>query len=128
MLQRPTHRCSLKFAEAHISAAVDLKSCGAPVMMRMMSHSIFDCRHCTPRACGIIGIHRQSGSANAELYEGLLSLQHRGQDSAGMVTTDWVKFHERKDNGLVSDVFNSESRMRKLPGGHGQCLCYRLCR
>ena len=38
------------------------------------------------------------------------------QDSAGMVTTDWVKFHERKDNGLVSDVFNSESRMRKLPG------------
>ena len=34
-----------------------------------------------------------------------------------MVTTDWVKFHERKDNGLVSDVFNSESRMSKLPGG-----------
>jgi glutamine phosphoribosylpyrophosphate amidotransferase len=40
------------------------------------------------------------------------------QDSAGMVTTDWVKFAERKDNGLVSDVFSSESRMRKLPGGH----------
>lgn len=33
-----------------------------------------------------------------------------------MVTTDWDKFHERKDNGLVSDVFSSESRMRKLPG------------
>lgn len=36
-------------------------------------------RHCTPRACGIIGIHKQGGFANAELYEGLLSLQHRGQ-------------------------------------------------
>lgn len=39
-----------------------------------------------------------------------------------MVTTDWVKFHERKDNGLVSDVFNSESRMKKLPGQLAQAL------
>ena len=46
------------------------------------------------------------------------------QDSAGMVTTDWVKFHERKDNGLVSDVFNSESRMRKLPG-RSHLWCHR---
>lgn len=49
------------------------------------------------------------------IYNGVTCRYH--QDSAGMVTTDWVKFHERKDNGLVSDVFNSESRMRKLPGG-----------
>ena len=47
-------------------------------------------RHCTPRACGIIGIHRQSGSANAELYEGLLSLQHRGQASRGAVRLSCV--------------------------------------
>jgi hypothetical protein len=39
--------------------------------------------------------------AAAELYEGLLMLQHRGQDSAGMVTTDWEKFVEHKNNGLV---------------------------
>jgi hypothetical protein len=41
-------------------------------------------RHCTPRACGIIGIHKQGGFANAELYEGLLSLQHRGQVRPGI--------------------------------------------
>lgn len=71
------------------------------------------------RGCGIIGIQKQSGNANVELYEGLLSLQHRGQDSAGMVTTDWQRFHERKDNGLVADVFASEARMAKLPGRCG---------
>ena len=35
------------------------------------------------RMCGIIGVYRSDGSANVELYEGLLMLQHRGQDSAG---------------------------------------------
>ena len=38
--------------------------------------------------CGIIGIYKRQGPANVELYEGLLMLQHRGQDSAGMVTSD----------------------------------------
>ena len=53
--------------------------------------------------CGIVGIFRHEGQVSAELYEGLLMLQHRGQDSAGMVTfattvagsrlteTAWVK-------------------------------------
>lgn len=40
------------------------------------------------RMCGIIGVYKHDGSANVEIYEGLLMLQHRGQDSAGMVTTD----------------------------------------
>ena len=35
--------------------------------------------------CGIIGIFKHEGQANVEIYEGLLMLQHRGQDSAGMV-------------------------------------------
>jgi glutamine phosphoribosylpyrophosphate amidotransferase len=43
-------------------------------------------------------------------------LQHRGQDSAGMVTTDWSKFREYKDNGLVKDVFAKKSVMDKLTG------------
>ena len=33
--------------------------------------------------CGIIGVYKTEGNANVELYEGLLMLQHRGQDSAG---------------------------------------------
>jgi amidophosphoribosyltransferase len=45
-------------------------------------------------------------------------LQHRGQDSAGMVTTDWSKFREYKDNGLVKDVFAKKSVMDKLTGAY----------
>lgn len=66
--------------------------------------------------CGIIGIYKHDGQAAAELYEGLLMLQHRGQDSAGMVTTDWSKFKEYKANGLVSDVFNKELITEELTG------------
>ena len=58
------------------------------------------------------------GCANAELFEGLLMLQHRGQDSAGMVTYDRHRFCEHKDNGLVNDVFGPKT-MKKL---RGECL------
>jgi amidophosphoribosyltransferase len=44
-----------------------------------------------------------------EIYEGLLMLQHRGQDSAGMVTWDGTNFGEHKDNGLVKDVFDAKT-------------------
>lgn len=47
-------------------------------------------------------------------------LQHRGQDSAGMVTTDWDRFIEHKGNGLVRDVFKEEKVMKQLKGGPGQ--------
>ena len=44
-------------------------------------------------------------------------LQHRGQDSAGMVTLkDGRKFIEHKANGLVKDVFNNTKTMDKLQG------------
>ena len=46
-------------------------------------------------------------------------LQHRGQDSAGMVTTDWTTFHEHKDNGLVKDVFSSRAILERLTGSCG---------
>lgn len=66
--------------------------------------------------CGIIGIYRSTGDVNAELYEGLLMLQHRGQDSAGMVTFDGEAFREKKANGLVKDVFDKRT-MEKFTGG-----------
>lgn len=66
--------------------------------------------------CGIIGIVKSEGAANVELYEGLNMLQHRGQDSAGMVTTDWLKFKEFKENGLVKDVFADKERMASMTG------------
>eukprot|EP01024_Parvocaulis_polyphysoides_P049419 TRINITY_DN47860_c0_g1_i1.p1 TRINITY_DN47860_c0_g1~~TRINITY_DN47860_c0_g1_i1.p1 ORF type:complete len:378 (-),score=26.30 TRINITY_DN47860_c0_g1_i1:51-1184(-) len=71
------------------------------------------------RNCGIVGIFKQNGEASVELYEALLMLQHRGQDSAGMVTTDWENiFREHKDNGLVRDVFKADV-MNRMQGNVG---------
>jgi amidophosphoribosyltransferase len=69
--------------------------------------------------CGIVGVYKTEGEANVEVYEALLMLQHRGQDSAGIVTTDWAKFYEHKANGLVKDVFDNASVMDKLQGSVG---------
>lgn len=67
--------------------------------------------------CGIVGIVGR-GPVNQSLYDGLLLLQHRGQDAAGIVTSDGNKFHLRKNNGMVSDVFRSE-HMAQLHGNMG---------
>lgn len=69
--------------------------------------------------CGIIGVYKRGGDANVEIYEGLLMLQHRGQDSAGMVTTDGEKFYEHKANGLVKDVFDEQHTLDALKGWSG---------
>lgn len=67
--------------------------------------------------CGIIGIvsHRPVGQV---IYDGLLVLQHRGQDSAGIVVCDDKKLSMRKDNGQVSDVFRTR-HMLNLVGNMG---------
>lgn len=67
--------------------------------------------------CGIVGIVSQQPVAQL-IYDSLLVLQHRGQDSAGMVTCDNNKLHLRKDNGQVSDVFHTR-HMIKLLGNLG---------
>lgn len=73
------------------------------------------CRTVVAR-CGIIGIFGRDRRIAGDLYEGLLMLQHRGQDSAGMVTTDWDHFVEHKGNGLVRDVFKDDNLMNSLNG------------
>jgi amidophosphoribosyltransferase len=67
--------------------------------------------------CGIIGIVSQKPVAPV-IYDGLLVLQHRGQDSAGIVVCDGNKLNLRKDNGQVSDVFHTR-HMRDLVGNMG---------
>ena len=67
--------------------------------------------------CGIIGIVAK-GPVNQALYEGLLVLQHRGQDAAGILTCHDKRIHLRKDNGLVRDVFQ-QRHMEALPGDMG---------
>jgi len=75
----------------------------------------------TKPMCGIIGIVGRSEVA-AALYDGLTVLQHRGQDAAGIATFDGQRLHLSKGNGLVRDVFDTES-MARLRGnvGIGHC-------
>ena len=67
--------------------------------------------------CGIIGIVSKKPVAQV-IYDGLLVLQHRGQDSAGIVVCDGNKLNLRKDNGQVSDVFHTR-HMLDLVGNMG---------
>ncbi len=67
--------------------------------------------------CGIIGIVGKN-PVNQSLYDGLLVLQHRGQDAAGIVTCDGGTFYMHKNNGLVKDVFQTR-HMRNLIGNAG---------
>lgn len=67
--------------------------------------------------CGILGLVAQT-PVNQLLYDGLLVLQHRGQDAAGIVTAQANTFHMHKGNGLVRDVFRTRN-MRALLGNIG---------
>jgi len=64
--------------------------------------------------CGVFGIYGHPDAANLT-YLGLYSLQHRGQESAGIVSSDGKKLHSEKAMGLVADIFNEE-RIKRLPG------------
>ena len=69
--------------------------------------------------CGIIGIVGSPDSQVASsIYDGLIVLQHRGQDAAGIVTSDSNNICHRRANGLVRDVF-LERHMKKLVGAMG---------
>ncbi len=67
--------------------------------------------------CGIIGIVSHQQVARV-IYDSLLVLQHRGQDSAGIVVCDGNKLNLRKANGQVSDVFHTR-HMLNLAGNMG---------
>lgn len=58
--------------------------------------------------CGIFGIYGHQEAAKLT-YFGLYALQHRGEESAGIVTSDGSKVREQKGMGLVADVFNEQS-------------------
>jgi amidophosphoribosyltransferase len=66
--------------------------------------------------CGVLGIF-SSEPVIGKLYNGLLTLQHRGQDSAGILTYDG-RFHLKKGNGLVRDIFD-EHNIARLKGSVG---------
>ena len=67
--------------------------------------------------CGLVGVVT-SDDVGVCLYDTLTVLQHRGQDAAGIMTSDNGKLNLRKDNGLVKDVFRTR-HMRSLTGQMG---------
>ncbi|MFN5723673.1 MAG: amidophosphoribosyltransferase [Betaproteobacteria bacterium] len=67
--------------------------------------------------CGIRGVMSQT-AVNQLIYDGLLLLQHRGQDAAGIVTMQGDKYFMHKARGMVRDVFRTRN-MRALGGNMG---------
>ncbi len=64
--------------------------------------------------CGIVGVYGHPEAANIT-YLGLHGLQHRGQEAAGIVTSDGDRFHQVRKEGLVGDAF-SPRELATLPG------------
>lgn len=64
--------------------------------------------------CGIVGILNHPEAANLA-YLGLYALQHRGQESAGIVSSDGSELHAYKGMGLVADIYTEEV-LKTLPG------------
>lgn len=71
--------------------------------------------------CGILGLllADNNGVASAELLDGTMFLQHRGQDACGIVTSGpRGRFYQCKGNGMVRDVF-TQARVKGLVGSMG---------
>lgn len=66
---------------------------------------------------GVVGVVGRTG-VNQVLYDALTVLQHRGQDAAGIMTSDMKRLYLRKANGLVREVFQ-EKHMFRLKGNMG---------
>ncbi len=65
--------------------------------------------------CGVFGVFgHQDAAAHTAL--GLHALQHRGQEAAGVVSTDGEHFHTHRSLGLVGDNFNTEEIIGRLSG------------
>ena len=64
-------------------------------------------QHYPKHYCGVFGVYGHPNAAELTYY-GLYALQHRGQESAGIVTCDGRQFREFKGMGLVSQIFNGE--------------------
>jgi amidophosphoribosyltransferase len=71
--------------------------------------------HRPEEECGIFGIFNHPEASNLT-YLGLYALQHRGQESCGIVSSDGQALHSHKSMGLVADVFGNQEIFKSLPG------------
>ena len=65
--------------------------------------------------CGVLGLYSPQGDAARLAFFALFSLQHRGQESAGIAVSDGSRVRMHKDMGLVNQVFNEEV-LASMPG------------
>ena len=59
--------------------------------------------------CGVFGVYAPDEDVARLTYYGLSALQHRGQESSGIVTTDGERFYSHKRPGLVAQAFTDEA-------------------
>ncbi|MDP7630775.1 MAG: amidophosphoribosyltransferase [SAR324 cluster bacterium] len=64
--------------------------------------------------CGVFGIFNHPNAAELT-YLGIHALQHRGQESAGICSSDGERLHVHRSTGLVTEVF-SQAQQHQLPG------------
>jgi len=74
------------------------------------------CEHKLHEECAVFGVSLSTEEAVGITYNGLLSLQHRGQEGAGIAVSKENRIFCVKDLGLVSEVFTGEV-LGELPGG-----------
>ena len=81
----------------------------------LLNHDILPGEKGPQDACGVFGVWAPGEDVAKLSYFGLYALQHRGQESAGIATSDGSKILIYKDMGLVSQVFN-EAALNTLTG------------
>ena len=77
--------------------------------VKSMSQKEYKMHDKPKEACGICGIYAPGNQAARLAFFALYALQHRGQESAGIATSDDRVAHIHKGQGLVSQVFNEEN-------------------
>jgi len=80
-----------------------------------LTHDLLPGEKAPQDACGVFGVWAPGEDVAKLTYFGLYSLQHRGQESAGIATSDGHRLLVYKDMGLVSQVFD-EASLRSLKG------------
>ncbi|EMA40452.1 amidophosphoribosyltransferase [Halococcus morrhuae DSM 1307] len=68
--------------------------------------------------CGVVGVSLSDRAAARPLYYALYALQHRGQESAGIITHDGFQQHSHVEMGLVGDAFDPDD-IAELNGSNG---------
>ena len=82
-----------------------------------LTHDLDPVDHGPKDACGVFGVWAPGEDVAKLTYYGLYAIQHRGQESAGIATSNGKRINVYKDMGLVSQVFD-KATLSSMPGDH----------